>query len=101
MVEHLVRKRLVRRVRSAHDRRTVKVHLAESGHHLVGLVTDRRRVEIECILEHLPARGRDQVAAARGPSPRRPAVLRRGGRRSFAEAAGESPVQNRALGWDL
>ncbi len=85
MVERLVRKRLVRRVRSVQDRRTVKVHLTEPGHRLVEQVTDRRRAEIERILEQMPARGRKTVTAAL---------------RSFAEAAGEAPEQDWALGWD-
>ncbi len=85
MVERLVRKRLVRRTRSARDRRTVKVHLTESGQRLVEQVTDRRRAEIEGILEQMPARGRKTVTAAL---------------RSFAAAAGEAPEQDWALGWD-
>ncbi len=85
MVQRLVRKRLVRRVRSSQDRRTVKVHLTDSGHHLVEQVIDRRRAEIEVILEQMPSRGRKAVAAAL---------------RSFADAAGEVPEQDWALGWD-
>ncbi len=85
MVQRLVRKRLVRRVRSNQDRRTVKVHLTDSGHHLVEQVIERRRAEIEVILEQMPSRGRKAVAAAL---------------RSFADAAGEVPEQDWALGWD-
>lgn len=85
MVERLVRKRLVRRVRSAQDRRTVKVHLTEAGRRLVDEVIERRREEIGRILDQMPARGRSSVAAAL---------------RSFAQAAGEAPEQDWALGWD-
>lgn len=85
MVQRLVRKRLVRRVRSNQDRRTVKVHLTDSGHQVVEQVIDRRRAEIEVILEQMPSRGRKAVAAAL---------------RSFAAAAGEVPEQDWALGWD-
>jgi DNA-binding MarR family transcriptional regulator len=85
MVERLVRKRLVRRVRSTADRRTIKVHLTGSGRRLVDLVIERRRAEIEHILGQMPADGRKAVTAAL---------------RSFAEAAGEAPEQDWALGWD-
>ena len=85
MVERLVRKRLVRRVRSAQDRRMLKVHLTEAGQQVVVQVIERRRGEIERILDHMPARGRKTVTAAL---------------RTFAEAAGEAPEQDWALGWD-
>jgi DNA-binding MarR family transcriptional regulator len=85
MVERLVRKRLVRRVRSVQDRRTVKVHLTSTGDQLVDEVMARRRTEIERILDQMPARGRRTVLAA---------LL------SFAEAAGEAPEPGWALGWD-
>ncbi|HET6965381.1 MAG TPA: MarR family winged helix-turn-helix transcriptional regulator [Acidimicrobiales bacterium] len=85
MVQRLVRKRLVRRVRSNQDRRTVKVHLTDTGHQVVEQVVVRRRAEIEVILEQMPSRGRKAVAAAL---------------RSFAAAAGEVPEQDWALGWD-
>ena len=85
MVERLVRKRLVRRVRSAQDRRMLKVHLTEAGQQVVVQVIDRRRGEIERILDQMPARGRKTVTAAL---------------RTFAEAAGEAPEQDWALGWD-
>lgn len=85
MVERLVRRRLVRRVRSTQDRRMVRVHLTEAGHRLVDEVIDRRRAEIERILAQMPARGRRTVTAAL---------------RAFAQAAGEAPEQDWALGWD-
>ena len=85
MIERLVRKHLVRRVRSQDDRRTVRVHLTDAGRRVVVQVTDRRRAEIERILEELPTRGRRTVTAAL---------------RSFAAAAGEAPEPDWALGWD-
>lgn len=86
MVERLVRKKLVRRVRSAQDRRMVSVYLTESGRHLVEQVIACRREEIERILDQMPAGGRNSLAVAL---------------RAFAEAAGEAPEQDWALGWDL
>ena len=85
MVERLVRKQLVRRVRSAQDRRMISVHLTDAGRRLVREVIHRRRAEIERILEQMPAGGRKAVTASL---------------RSFADAAGEAPDQDWALGWD-
>ena len=85
MIERLVRKRLVRRARSKDDRRTVRVHLTDAGEQVVVQVTDRRRAEIERILAQMPVRGRKTLTAAL---------------RTFAEAAGEAPEQDWALGWD-
>jgi DNA-binding MarR family transcriptional regulator len=85
MIERLVRKHLVRRVRAKDDRRTVRVHLSEAGQTVVSEVTDRRRAEIERILEQMPLRGRKALTSAL---------------RAFADAAGEAPEQDWALGWD-
>jgi len=85
MIERLVRKHLVRRVRAKDDRRTVQVHLTDAGHVIVAQVTNRRRGEIERILEQMPSRGRKTLTAAL---------------RAFADAAGEAPEQDWALGWD-
>ncbi len=85
MIERLVRKRLVRRARSKDDRRTVRVHLTNSGQKVVAQVTDRRRAEIERILAQMPVRGRKTLTTTL---------------RTFAEAAGEAPEQDWALGWD-
>ncbi len=85
MIERLVRKHLVNRVRAKDDRRTVRVHLTAAGHQVVSQVTDRRRAEIERILEHMPTRGRKALTVAL---------------RAFADAAGEAPEQDWALGWD-
>jgi DNA-binding MarR family transcriptional regulator len=85
MVERLVRKHLVRRSGAQDDRRAVRVHLTETGSEVVSQVTDRRRGEIERILEQMPSRGRRNLAVAL---------------RAFADAAGEVPEQDWALGWD-
>ena len=64
MIERLVRKRLARRARSQGDRRTVRVDLTDAGRRVVAQVTERRRAEIERILEEMPTRGRRTVTAA-------------------------------------
>jgi DNA-binding MarR family transcriptional regulator len=85
MIERLVRKHLVRRVRATEDRRTVQVRLTPAGRETVARVTGRRRAEIEQILEQMPTRGRKALTSALW---------------SFATAAGEVPEQDWALGWD-
>jgi DNA-binding MarR family transcriptional regulator len=85
MIERLARKHLVRRVRAKDDRRTVRVHLTEAGQTVVAEVTDRRRAEIERILDHMPVRGRGALTSAL---------------RAFADATGEAPEQDWAPGWD-
>ena len=76
MVDRLVRKRLVRRVRDREDRRILRVHLSDAGERTVTEVTARRRAEIGRILDQMPARGRGPLTAAL---------------RAFAAAAGEVP----------
>ena len=85
MIERLVRKHLIRRARLQDDRRAIRVHLTEAGRQVVAQVTDRRRAEFEAILGQLPSKGRKALTAAL---------------RAFAEAAGEAPEQDWALGWD-
>jgi DNA-binding MarR family transcriptional regulator len=85
MIERLVRKKLVRRVRTAEDRRTLRVYLTAAGQAVVVQVTDRRRQEIERILHQIPVRGRKSLTNSL---------------RTFAAAAGEVPEQDWALGWD-
>jgi DNA-binding MarR family transcriptional regulator len=82
MIERLVRKKLVRRVRTAEDRRTLRVYLTAAGQAVVVQVTDRRRQEI---LHQIPVRGRKSLTNSL---------------RTFAAAAGEVPEQDWALGWD-
>jgi DNA-binding MarR family transcriptional regulator len=85
MIERLVRKHLVRRVRAKDDRRTIRVHLTAAGQAVVSEVTSRRRADIQRILEHIPTKGRGALTAAL---------------QTFAYAAGEAPEQDWALGWD-
>ena len=56
------------------------------GARLVKAVTARRRVEIERIVDAMPARQRPVLVSAM---------------QSFATAAGEAPDQAWATGWDL
>lgn len=85
MIERLVRKHLVRRVRTTEDRRAIRVYLTEAGREVVAEVTDRRRAEIERILGQMPTQGRKALTAAL---------------RAFASAAGETSEPDWALGWD-
>ncbi|MGH2904097.1 MAG: MarR family winged helix-turn-helix transcriptional regulator [Solirubrobacteraceae bacterium] len=85
MCERLVRKRLVDRRRASSDRRTVRLSLTAAGRECVHEVTRRRRAEIAKIVRRMPGE-RTQV----------PAALR-----AFADAAGELPAQDWAMGWDL
>lgn len=86
MCERLVRKRLVQRRRVSSDRRTVRVSLTPAGRELVVEVTLRRRAEIAQIVGRMPSEDRRAALAAL---------------RTFADAAGEVPAQDWAMGWDL
>jgi DNA-binding MarR family transcriptional regulator len=86
MCDRLVRKHLVQRRRTSNDRRSVRVSLTSSGRELVEEVSKRRRQEIARILRRLPV------------SDRRPALK---ALRAFADAAGEVPEQDWALGWSV
>ncbi|MHB1929535.1 MAG: MarR family winged helix-turn-helix transcriptional regulator [Acidimicrobiales bacterium] len=85
MIERLVRKHLVGRTRTREDRRTLRVYLTRAGRDTVGAVTDRRRDEVARILSAMPTESRAALTAAL---------------RAFADAAGEVPEQDWALGWD-
>ena len=84
MCDRLVRKGLVRRHRSAGDRRVVRIALTAQGRDLVAEVTRRRRAELARLLEGLPPDQHEPVIAAF---------------RAFAAAAGELPQPGAALGW--
>jgi DNA-binding MarR family transcriptional regulator len=84
MCDRLVRKGLVRRHRSAGDRRSVRIALTAPGRDLVAEVTRRRRAELARLLEALPPDQHEPVIAAF---------------RAFAAAAGELPQPGAALGW--
>ena len=84
MLDRLIRKGWVRRMRSTADRRVVRVRLTPAGHDVVDQVLDRRRSE----LERLVAATADLW---------QPVVI--DALTAFAEAAGEVGEQDWWLGW--
>lgn len=83
MCDRLVRKGLVRRARTAGDRRVVRLALTPDGKSLVAEVNRRRRDELARIVAAVPARSHS-------------ALIR--GLRAFTVAAGE-PSDDWWLGW--
>jgi DNA-binding MarR family transcriptional regulator len=86
MCDRLVRKELAYRRRTSDDRRGVRISLGPAGRDLVDEVTARRRYEMASVIGRLPAN-------------KSLTVLR--GMRAFADAAGELPPSDWALGWAL
>lgn len=84
MCDRLVRKHLIRRYRSATDRREVRLTLTTAGRDLVERVTARRREELERMVDTMPAKWHRPVAAAL---------------RSLADSVGEVPEREWWLGW--
>ena len=84
MCDRLVRKGLIKRVRSTSDRRVVRLRLTVQGHSIVEQVVSRRRAELE------------QLVAATADL-WQPSVLE--ALNAFAAAAGEVPEQDWWLGW--
>jgi DNA-binding MarR family transcriptional regulator len=84
MCDRLVRKGLIRRQRQASDRRSVRVSISADGRELVGAVTQRRRREVQAIVDRMSPAERDQLVTTL---------------RMFADAAGEVPEQDWSLGW--
>jgi DNA-binding MarR family transcriptional regulator len=82
--DNLAAKRLIRRQRSTSNRREVRVALTHAGRLLVDGVTTRRRAEITRIVASVPPESRVQLVDAL---------------RALAEAAGEIPDPDWALGW--
>jgi DNA-binding MarR family transcriptional regulator len=82
--DRLVDRRLIRRQRAQGDRREIRVALTEAGRVLVGEVTERRRTEIHRLVAAVPASARPRVVS---------------GLRALAQAAGEVPDPDWALGW--
>lgn len=82
--DHLVRKRLIRRQRATSDRREVRLALSVAGRRMVADVSGRRRTEVERIVAAMPVEGRRHVVEAL---------------RALADAAGEVPGADWALGW--
>jgi DNA-binding MarR family transcriptional regulator len=64
MIDRLVRKHLVQRRRAKDDRRSLRVALTESGEDVVNETTRRRRVEIERIMNEMPAGSRRPLTDA-------------------------------------
>lgn len=85
LCDRLVRKRLVRRVPGADDRRAVEVHLTAAGKRLVHRVTDRRRRDLAAIVARMPAKDADLMVRSL---------------RAFAAAAGEPAEGVDLFGWD-
>lgn len=86
MCDRLVRKRLVERQANPSDRRQVVLGLTDAGQELVQTVTQRRRKEIAALLKDVPS---DRLASLVEAF------------RLFADAAGELPHADWAVGWDL
>lgn len=86
LCDRLVRKGLVARDHPASNRREVEVTVTGGGRQLVEKVTRARRREIARIVSHVPDKHRPAMVAAL---------------RTFAAAAGETPDQAWASGWDL
>jgi DNA-binding MarR family transcriptional regulator len=84
MCDRLVRKRLVRRVRSTSDRRVVRLQLTRTGHRLVDDVMSRRREELIRLVAATADLWQPVVTDALT---------------AFAEAAGEPDEQDWWLGW--
>ena len=86
LCDRLTRKKLISRRRQGADRREVRLELSSRGVTLLDTVTERRRKEIERILEAVPHRDRRGLVQAFA---------------SFAEAAGEVPEAMWQRSWDL
>jgi DNA-binding MarR family transcriptional regulator len=86
LCDRLTRKKLISRRRQGADRREVRLELTPRGVMLLNAVTERRRKEIERILDAVPPRERRGLIKAFA---------------SFAEAAGEVPEATWQRSWDL
>jgi DNA-binding MarR family transcriptional regulator len=86
MCDRLIRKKLVQRRHVHGDRRLTRLSLTQTGRELVDAVTERRRSEIEHLLEAVPVEQQTALVDA----------LQR-----LATAAGEVPEQDWSAGWDL
>jgi DNA-binding MarR family transcriptional regulator len=84
MCDRLARKELIRRHRLSSDRRSVRVSISPAGRELVAAVTQRRRREVQAIVDRMSVSQREQLVATL---------------RMFADAAGEVPEQDWSLGW--
>jgi DNA-binding MarR family transcriptional regulator len=84
MCDRLARKGLIRRQRVSSDRRAVRVSISAAGRELVSSVTQRRRREVQAIVDRMSAQQREQLVETL---------------QMFADAAGEVPEQDWSLGW--
>ncbi|BCJ49614.1 MarR family transcriptional regulator [Actinoplanes sp. NBRC 14428] len=84
MLDRLLRKGLVRRVRSTQDRRVVRVRLTPAGRQIVEQVITRRRADLERIVAATAELWQPAVTDALA---------------AFAAAAGEVGEQDWWLGW--
>jgi DNA-binding MarR family transcriptional regulator len=84
MCDRLVRKGLIRRTRTASDRRAVRLTLTPAGRALVDEVTRRRREELTRVVAAIPVSG--HAALVRGL-------------RAFTDATGEPRDDEWWLGW--
>jgi DNA-binding MarR family transcriptional regulator len=84
MLDRLIRKGLVRRMRSVSDRRVVRVKLTNAGREAVEQVMTRRRTDLERLVTATADLWRPEVTAALT---------------AFAEAAGEGGERDWWLGW--
>jgi len=84
MLDRLTRKGLVRRTRSSSDRRTVQVRATPAGRQIVAQVMDRRRADLQRVVEATSSLWRPEVITALT---------------AFAEAVGETEEQEWWLGW--
>lgn len=84
MLDRLIRKGLVRRMRSASDRRVVRVRLTPAGHDIVERVLVRRRTELERLVAETEGLWQPAVIEALS---------------AFADAAGEASEPDWWLGW--
>ena len=84
MLDRLIRKGLVRRMRSTSDRRVVRVRLTPAGRDVVEQVMTRRRAELEQLVAATAQLWKPSVTTALT---------------AFAEAAGELGERDWWLGW--
>ncbi len=84
MCDRLVRKGLVRRIRSSSDRRVVRLRLTPAGHDIVEQVISRRRAELERLVAATAELWQPAVTHALT---------------AFARAAGEPAEHDWWLGW--
>lgn len=85
MCDRLVRKGLVRRRTPPADRRQVRLSITEAGRQVVADVTDLRRREINRVLRAIRPRHRQGLVESL---------------EAFAQAAGEVPDRDWAVGWE-